>query len=52
MYATYAMKLCLAHILLNYHVTSPLKMEDLRIRMSISFRFAKSSIVQLRRRQR
>lgn len=40
-----------AHILLNYHRTSPLKMEDLDIHMSVSFRFAKTSLVQLRRRK-
>lgn len=51
MYATFAMKICLAHILLNYRLTSPLKMEDLDIHMSVSFRFAKTSLVQLRRRK-
>lgn len=47
----YAMKLCMAHILLNYHLMSPLKMKDLKIRYSISFRFLSKTLVQLHERK-
>lgn len=49
-YAMYTMKLALAHIVRNYRLTSPLKLSDLRIRLSVSFRMLNKTLVQVHRR--
>lgn len=49
-HALYAMKLGLAHIIRNYHVTSPLKFSELEIRYTMSFRMVNKTMVQLHRR--
>lgn len=49
-YAMYTMKLALAHIVRNYRLTSPLKLSELRIRLSVSFRLLNKTLVQVHRR--
>lgn len=49
-YAMYTMKLSLAHIIRNYRLTSPLKLADLKIKFSISFRMLNKMMIQMHRR--
>lgn len=49
-YAIYTMKLVAAHILRNYRLSSPLKLDELKVKLSISFRLLNKHLLQVHKR--
>ncbi|XP_031641181.1 probable cytochrome P450 313a4 [Contarinia nasturtii] len=49
-YAIYTMKLVAAHILRNYHLKTPLKLHDLKVKLSISFRLINKHLLSVHKR--
>lgn len=49
-YAIYTMKLVAAHILRNYRLSSPLKLHELKVKLSVSFRLVNKHLIQVHKR--
>lgn len=50
-YAIYTMKLVAAHILRNYRLSTPLKLHELKLKLSVSFRLLNKHLIQVERRE-
>lgn len=44
------MKLVAAHILRNYRLSTPLKLDELKVKLSVSFRLVNQHLVQVHKR--
>lgn len=50
-YAIYTMKLVAAHILRNYRLSTPLKLHELKVKLSVSFRLLNKHMIQVQKRE-
>lgn len=47
----YTVKLVAAHILRNYRLSTPLQLHELKIKLSVSFRFLTTHLIQVQQRE-
>lgn len=45
------MKLVAAHIIRNYRLSTPLQLNELKVKLSVSFRFLSKHMIQIQKRE-